>query len=117
MNFLVDAQLPQRLSRWLAGRGHDSVHTLDLPEANRTSDDKLNRLSLSESRILVTKDEDFVDSFLTRREPFKLLLVATGNISNDELLDLFDKNMAQLELSLATSSFVELSRDAIIVHA
>ncbi len=36
MNFLVDAQLPRRLARILTGAGHDAVHTLDLPNANRT---------------------------------------------------------------------------------
>jgi predicted nuclease of predicted toxin-antitoxin system len=65
----------------------------------------------------VSKDEDFVDSFLMRQQPFKLLLVAAGNISNDELLDLFDRNMLQLEHVLATGAYVELSRDSIIVHA
>ena len=29
---------------------------------------------------MVTKDADFVESFLLRHEPWKLLLVSTGNI-------------------------------------
>jgi len=41
MRFLVDAQLPRRLSDWLNKQGHDAIHTLDLPRANRTSDDEL----------------------------------------------------------------------------
>lgn len=40
MRFLVDAQLPKRLAIWLAGAGHDAVHTLDLPHTNRTLDDE-----------------------------------------------------------------------------
>ncbi|WP_300970662.1 DUF5615 family PIN-like protein [Thiocapsa sp.] len=32
MRFIVDAQLPRRLARWLNARGHDVLHTLDLPE-------------------------------------------------------------------------------------
>ena len=34
MKFLVDAQLPRRLCAVLAGRGHDAIHTLDLPDSN-----------------------------------------------------------------------------------
>ena len=41
MKFLVDAQLPRRLVAWLQEIGHDAVHTLDLPLANRTPDPDL----------------------------------------------------------------------------
>ncbi len=65
MNFLVDAQLPRRLAYHFRAAGHDALHTLDLPEGNRTTDHMINELSLREERIVVTKDEDFVTSFLT----------------------------------------------------
>lgn len=48
MRFLVDAQLPRRLSHRLREHGHDAVHTLDLPEGNRTSDEVINQLSVAE---------------------------------------------------------------------
>ena len=35
VKFVVDAQLPAKLSRLLAQAGHDSVHTSQLPEGNR----------------------------------------------------------------------------------
>jgi predicted nuclease of predicted toxin-antitoxin system len=31
MKFLVDAQLPRRLARFLAEQGHDVLHTRELP--------------------------------------------------------------------------------------
>jgi predicted nuclease of predicted toxin-antitoxin system len=30
MRFLVDAQLPPALARWLTAKGHDAVHIADL---------------------------------------------------------------------------------------
>jgi predicted nuclease of predicted toxin-antitoxin system len=45
---------------------------------------------------VVTKDRDFLDSFLLRQQPYKLLLVTTGNITNTELVELFAKNLSQL---------------------
>ena len=69
MKFLIDAQLPKRLARRLCELGHDAVHTLDLPTKNRTSDQVIAQVSASENRIAVTKDRDFVDSFILRREP------------------------------------------------
>lgn len=82
MKFLVDAHLPQRLARLLQQLGHDVLHTLDLPEQNRTSDETLNQIALDDRRVIITKDSDFVDSFLLFRRPPKLLLVSTGNIGN-----------------------------------
>lgn len=93
MKFLVDAQLPRRLSIQLKQAGLEATHTLDLPDGNRTTDQSLNTLSITEKAILVTKDSDFVQSFLLRREPWKLLLISTGNIGNDELMRLFEFNI------------------------
>ena len=64
MRFLVDAQLPKPLSDFLQTVGHDSVHTLDLPDGNRTSGDEINRISVEQERVLVSKDTDFVDSLI-----------------------------------------------------
>jgi predicted nuclease of predicted toxin-antitoxin system len=49
MKFLVDAHLPRRLCADLASRGHDALHTLDLPVRNATGDDLINQLSLLSS--------------------------------------------------------------------
>jgi predicted nuclease of predicted toxin-antitoxin system len=42
MKFLVDAQLPRRLAALLQQAGHDTIHTLDLPLGNRTTDTVIN---------------------------------------------------------------------------
>jgi predicted nuclease of predicted toxin-antitoxin system len=38
VKFLVDAQLPLRLVRFLNARGHDVLHTWALPDGNRSKD-------------------------------------------------------------------------------
>ncbi len=78
MKFLVDAQLPRRLAIWLVKAGHDARHTLDLPLGNRTTDGDLAALAAREQRVVITKDADFVQSYLVAREPDRLLLVTTG---------------------------------------
>lgn len=85
MKVLIDAQLPQGLIATFQQAGVDAIHTLDLPDGNRTTDRTINELSNKEQYIVVTKDSDFVESFLLRREPWKLLLISTGNIKNNEL--------------------------------
>jgi predicted nuclease of predicted toxin-antitoxin system len=73
----------------LRDAGHDTIHTLDLPDANRTTDAEINELSARDLRVVITKDTDFVDSFLLFHRPYKLLLISTGNIANADLTELF----------------------------
>lgn len=85
MKFLIDAQLPLWLVRQLREQGIDAIHTLDLPSGNRTSDADVCAVAESEERIVMTKDADFVHSFVVHRRSPRLLLISTGNISNNEL--------------------------------
>jgi hypothetical protein len=69
VKFLVDAQLPRRAVGWLAAAGCDAVHTLDLPNGNRTTDVEIIDTADREQRVVVTKDADFVDSHIPSRCP------------------------------------------------
>lgn len=106
MRFIVDAQLPRRLARWLASHGHDVLHTLELPNANATPDAEISDLAYREGRIVVSKDGDFVDSHLVQGRPPKLLWIATGNMGNNELGALIARNMAAIESALQCNAFV-----------
>ena len=115
MKFLVDAQLPRRFAEWLSEAGHDAVHTLDLPLKNRTSDQDVVARATHDGRIVVSKDADFVQSFLITGEP-PLLLISTGNISNTDLEKLLRANLSGIATAFATSRFVEITRDALVLH-
>jgi predicted nuclease of predicted toxin-antitoxin system len=116
VKFLVDAQLPRALAEWFLRQGHEVVHTLDLPDGNRTKDAILLEFTNKEGRTLVTKDADFQLSFELRKGPPKLLLVSTGNISNGDLLAIFQRNERTILDELQKGSFIELNRGAVIVH-
>lgn len=116
MKFLVDAQLPIRLARLLQEAGYDTIHTRELPQQNATPDSIINTLSVQQERIVITKDSDFVDSFLTMQQPYKLLLVTTGNIKNSELETRFAANLSLIVDLLSQNNYIELSRDSVIVH-
>lgn len=114
MKFLVDAQLPRSLAKFLCDKGHDAIHTLELPDGNDTTDKEINRISLAEQRVVISKDGDFYNSFTAVREPHKLLYVRTGNLENAALISLFEKNLGTIISELDSGSVVEVTRVYII---
>ena len=100
----------------MAGAGCDAIHTLDLPDANRTTDEQINDVADREQRVVVTKDSDFVDSHLLRGRPAKLLLISTGNISNRDLEALVVPLIPDIVGEFQAHSFLELGRAGIIVR-
>jgi predicted nuclease of predicted toxin-antitoxin system len=113
VKFLVDAQLPPGLCLLLQSAGHHATHTLQLPDKNLTTDNAINRLSMAEKLVVVSKDTDFYYSHLLRQEPYKLLLVRTGNIGIRELKQLFERNLPLIEHALEIYSLVELDRSVV----
>ena len=83
MNFLIDAQLPPALCRWLEARGHAAVHvTIALSNAAAT-DAEIADYAEASGAILVSKDEDFLTLRLPDR--FTLLWLRCGNATNRAL--------------------------------
>lgn len=116
MRFLIDAQLPQRLARLLIESGHDAVHTCDLPDGNTSTDAQIVEVGDDQHRVVVTKDRDFRDEHLLKGAPRKLLIVATGNISNHALLMLFHHHLDAITSALTEADFVELGAAFLAVH-
>ncbi len=115
MKFIVDAQLPKSLARLLREYGHDAIHTLELPKRNRTDDLEINEISLNESRVVISKDSDFFDSYFSKKEPWKLLFLTVGNISNNDLLQLFRGNLPAIEAELSQADVIEMTRNSLVV--
>ncbi|OWP63642.1 hypothetical protein CDA63_07565 [Hymenobacter amundsenii] len=114
MKFLVDAQLPVRVAHLLRYRGLDCFHTDDLPHGDRTTDSKIRQLAAETGRIIITKDADFLHSYLTNRQPRQLLLITTGNISNAELLQLLADRLPIILTLFAEYSLIELNQNLLI---
>jgi predicted nuclease of predicted toxin-antitoxin system len=116
MKFLVDAHLPRRMVRWLSDAGYDALHTLDLPNGNRTTDDQLSDWANREQRIAVSKDADFVDGHLLRGRPARLLLISTGNLHNRELEALFVPLIPDVVREFQVSNFLELGPTGLVIR-
>jgi predicted nuclease of predicted toxin-antitoxin system len=116
VRFIIDAQLPKSLSDLLNHKGCDSLHTLDLPNRNATSDKELIQIASQQQRIVITKDSDFLESFLLNSSPEKLIIVRTGNIPNTLLLKLIDENLELIKSMILRSNLIEITRTEIAEH-
>lgn len=99
--------------RGLASHGHEAVHTLDLPAGNATTDEVINRISLDQLRIVISKDTDFFFSHTLHGRPWKPLPVKTGNISVRDLCALLERNLRAIEAALESHTLVEIDRLAV----
>lgn len=115
MKFLVDAQLPARLAEFLSRVGHDALHTSELPDGNGSTDGQIARRADEDERVVVTKDQDFRDAHVLARSPRQLLVVATGNVTNDILLSIFELHLDAIVSAFEEADFVQLSPDALIL--
>lgn len=90
--------------------------TSELPDGNRTTDGRIAELADGDGRVVVTKDRDFRDGHLLAGSPRRLLIVATGNITNAALMTLVEKHLDAIVGALDKADFVELSPAALVVH-
>ena len=116
MRFIIDAHLPKSIAEIFADLGHEAIHTSDLPEGNASKDREI-ILVAAQDGIIVSKDEDFYQSFLVYGKPPQLIHVKVGNMRLRELKALFSKVAPELIDLLGQHDLLELHQDKIIVIA
>ena len=85
MRFLVDAQLPPALARFLIEQGHEAVAARDL-ELRDADDDVIWERAKQGGYIIVTKDEDFAQLVWRFGSPPQVMWLRIGNATNRALL-------------------------------
>lgn len=68
-----------------------------------------------EQWVVITKDIDFLDRYIIKKEPYKLIYVTTGNIKNNGLLSLFDRYFDQILELLQEYNVIEFSKEELKV--
>lgn len=117
MNFLVDVHLPISLSKFLDKQPDcKSIHVNQILQKWHTPDAAISRYADDNNLVVVTKDSDFMSSHLVNKTPKKLIRIVLGNISNNDLILLFEKHFPSIAtLSDKFEFYIELSREQVIV--
>lgn len=89
MRFLVDAQLPPALARWLATNGHTAEHVADR-QLEAASDAAIWECALREAAAIITKDEDFAERKALSDTGPAVVWIRLPNTRRRELLARFE---------------------------
>lgn len=105
MKFIVDAQLPPALARFLAAKGDDVIHVLDV-QMMESSDSQIWDLALHESLVIITKDEDFqLRASVSEKYP-RIVWVRIGNCSKKTLLSYFEQKWDEVKTELQNGAYL-----------
>ncbi len=89
MRFLIDAQLPPALARWLAAKGHEAEHVGD-KGMQAASDTSIWDYALASSAAIVTKDEDFAQRKVLKEAGPVVVWIRLPNTRRRKLLAWFE---------------------------
>lgn len=116
MKFIVDTQLPFKLSMWLRRQGYDTIHTTDTQQGHLLADTEILAISVTGERTVITKDADFRDHYRRVGAPPRVLYLTFGNISNSDLLTYFEEYLPTLmDLYAEGAEFIEFNRRGIFI--
>jgi predicted nuclease of predicted toxin-antitoxin system len=92
VKFLIDAQLPPALARWLVDGGHEAVHVEEVG-LRAARDGAVWTHALHNDAILVTKDEDFATRATQAETSPIVVWLRVGNTTNRALRAWIDARM------------------------
>lgn len=98
--YLVDAQLPPALARWLEKAGHHAQHIADIGLA-QASDRELWDSAISAGAAVITKDEDFAQRKILEPDGPIVIWIRLHNTRKPYLLNWFEKSLPAIEMALA----------------
>lgn len=109
MKFLCDVHIPLKLVKFLQSKGFEAIHVNSMPNKWYTRDQEIIEYANSNCLVLISKDGDFRNSFILNGDPKRLIKINSGNISNQTLISIFEKNIdAITKLDIYPSFMVEV---------
>lgn len=109
MKVLCDVHISYKLVRFLKEKGIEAVHVNELPDKWYTKDSFISDYADNEGFVVITKDIDFKNSHFIQNKPLRLIRIALGNISNKDLLHIFEQYLPIFEINCTEPKcFIEI---------
>ena len=115
MKFLCDVHISIKVAKRITQLGYPAEHINSILDKWHTKDQDVTRYVDKFNLILITKDQDFRNSYLLNHTPKKLIKINLGNISNKELLQILENHINQIETIHQTneSFMIEINKTGI----
>uniref|UniRef100_UPI004049DD4D DUF5615 family PIN-like protein n=2 Tax=Flavobacterium sp. TaxID=239 RepID=UPI004049DD4D len=113
MIFLCDVQIAIKVVKAIESKDFKCLHVNSILDSWHTKDNDISKYVDANDLILITKDVDFKNSHFIQKSPKKLVKINLGNISNVELIAIFEKILPQIEQinALHEAFILEISKD------
>ena len=116
MKILCDVHISYKLVKYLKNKAIEVQHLNAILDKWNTNDNDLCRYADENNYMIVSKDKDFRNSYFLQGKPKKLIKVNLGNITNDELIEIFDKNLSLfIDAFKKDRCYIELNKEHITV--
>ena len=113
MRFLIDAQLPVSLARWLVARGHEAHHVSGLKMSD-ASDTVIWNYTIDIDAIVITKDEDFAQRRSFAKTGPVIVWGRFGNAGTKGLLEWFEQGFPGVGIAVQRGeTLIELARGSV----
>jgi predicted nuclease of predicted toxin-antitoxin system len=117
MRFLVDQPVSPLAAEWLRQAGHEAWHVRERG-LSRASDEAVFAMAVADGATIVTADLDFSRIVaLSGRDRPGLVLFRAGNISDDRMLELLQRVLADVPPAKLERSVVVVDQAVIRVAA
>jgi predicted nuclease of predicted toxin-antitoxin system len=110
VRFLVDAQLPPALARYLTAAGHQAEHVSDLG-LEKASDREIWSKAADFGSTIITKDEDFLTLRALQSHGPAIVWVRVGNTTRGALIEVISSVLPAIITALERGeTVVEVAR-------
>lgn len=114
MKYVIDENLTPDLADLFRSYGLNAAHVNEIKsnQNQRVADDQLRRLAIQKGYVIVTKDDDFVKSYVNREVPKRMIYIYGMN-DKQVLLNRMQQVIPQLESSIYKHAFIEVNESEI----
>ena len=116
MQVLCDVHISYKLVNFLLSKGIATLHVNQILDKLFTKDSDIALFADTNAYVLISKDADFKQSHLLKNTPKKLIKINLGNISNQVLIEIFEKNLAYfLQIAQKDTFLIEINKEHIFL--
>jgi predicted nuclease of predicted toxin-antitoxin system len=116
MKILCDVHISNKFVAFLNEKGIEAIHINNILDKWYSKDSDICRFADINGFTVCSKDSDFKNSFFLQNTPRRLIRITNGNISNTELITIFEKNLNLIiKYSKKDSFYIEIGKSNISV--